>query len=93
MKYVGNIHGNEILGRELILGLAQYLCDQYLNDDQNIKNLIKGSRIHLLPSMNPDGYQLSIDNVSKKNNPHLFLPTDHNNLKTRSLLTYTNFFI
>lgn len=61
---MGNIHGNEILGRELLLGLAHYLCDQYLNHDQNIRNLIEGSRIHLLPSMNPDGWQLSSETVS-----------------------------
>ncbi|CAH2075338.1 unnamed protein product, partial [Iphiclides podalirius] len=59
MKYVGNIHGNEVLGRELLLGLADYLCQQYLKNNPKIRALIKRSRIHLLPSMNPDGWQLS----------------------------------
>lgn len=64
VKYVSNIHGNEVLGRELLLGLADYLCDQYSKHDQSIRNLIQGSRIHLLPSMNPDGWQLSNETVS-----------------------------
>ncbi|XP_013178158.1 PREDICTED: carboxypeptidase E-like [Papilio xuthus] len=59
VKYVGNIHGNEVLGRELLLGLADYLCEQYLKNDPNIMTLIHNTRIHLLPSMNPDGWQLS----------------------------------
>ncbi|KAJ0179858.1 hypothetical protein K1T71_004449 [Dendrolimus kikuchii] len=65
VKYIGNIHGNEVLGRELLLGLAHYLCDQYLNHDRRIRSLIHSTRIHLLPSMNPDGWQLATNSGGK----------------------------
>lgn len=61
VKYVGNIHGNEVLGRELLLGLAYFICDQYNNHDRRIRVLVHSTRIHLLPSMNPDGWQLATD--------------------------------
>lgn len=61
-KYVANMHGNEVLGRELLLTLADKLCSGYLSDDEDIRNLIQMTRIHLMPSMNPDGWQTATDN-------------------------------
>ncbi|XP_060880533.1 carboxypeptidase D-like isoform X3 [Metopolophium dirhodum] len=58
IKIVGNIHGNEPVGREIILHLIQYLLD---NSSKNkaINNLLRTTVIHLLPSMNPDGFEMS----------------------------------
>jgi hypothetical protein len=58
------MHGNEVLGRELLLHLANYLCEQFLASDPEIQQLINLTRIHLLPSMNPDGWQVSTETVS-----------------------------
>jgi len=58
------MHGNEVLGRELLLHMANYLCEHYLASDPDIQKLINLTRIHLLPSMNPDGWQVSTDTVS-----------------------------
>ncbi|KAL4148944.1 hypothetical protein QTP88_003075 [Uroleucon formosanum] len=58
VKIVGNIHGNEPVGREIILHLIQYLLD---NNSKNkaINNMLRTTVIHLLPSMNPDGFEMS----------------------------------
>ena len=54
-KYVANMHGNEVTGRETLLFLMQYLCELYATDD-GVRELVDSTRIHLLPTMNPDGY-------------------------------------
>lgn len=72
-KYIANMHGNEVLGRELLLRLAAYLCEKYVAGDPEIRKLIEQTRIHLMPSMNPDGWQLATDTVGR-----LYLEADFN---------------
>uniref|UniRef100_A0A4W4GB80 Carboxypeptidase X (M14 family), member 1b n=1 Tax=Electrophorus electricus TaxID=8005 RepID=A0A4W4GB80_ELEEL len=58
-RYVAGMHGNEVLGRELLLNLMQYICQEYRRGNQRVVRLVKETRIHLLPSMNPDGYEMA----------------------------------
>ncbi|XP_039976484.1 probable carboxypeptidase X1 [Xiphias gladius] len=64
-RYVAGMHGNEVLGRELLLYLMQHMCQEYKRGDQRIVRLVKETRIHLLPSMNPDGYEIAFKKGSE----------------------------
>ncbi|KAK3529707.1 hypothetical protein QTP70_034701 [Hemibagrus guttatus] len=56
-RYTAGSHGNEVLGRELLLLLMQFLCVEYRSGNRRIRHLVHETRIHLLPSVNPDGYE------------------------------------
>ncbi|XP_053318763.1 adipocyte enhancer-binding protein 1 [Spea bombifrons] len=58
-RYTAGLHGNEVLGRELLLFLMQFICKEYRDDNPRITTLVRETRIHLVPSLNPDGYEIA----------------------------------
>ncbi|XP_021737639.1 carboxypeptidase SOL1-like isoform X1 [Chenopodium quinoa] len=56
-KFIGNVHGDEPVGRELLIRLANWLCDNHVKDPL-ATFIVKNVHLHILPSMNPDGYAL-----------------------------------
>lgn len=55
VKLVANIQGDEALGRQIVLYLAEYLASRYELDGQ-VQRLLNTTEIHFLPSCNPDGF-------------------------------------
>ncbi|XP_074481541.1 carboxypeptidase M isoform X2 [Sebastes fasciatus] len=58
-KYVANMHGNEVLGRVLLLQLIDDLVRGYRSNETWSLQLLNSTRIHILPTMNPDGFDAS----------------------------------
>lgn len=56
-KYIGNIHGDETVGRECLIRLIEDILTNY-HTDADIKDLVDTTDIWILPSMNPDGFAL-----------------------------------
>ncbi|XP_062340186.1 adipocyte enhancer-binding protein 1 [Osmerus eperlanus] len=67
-RYTAGLHGNEVLGRELLLLLMQFLCKEYNDDNPRVRRLVEGVRIHLVPSLNPDAYELAYEMGSEMGN-------------------------
>lgn len=57
-KYIANMHGDETVGLQLLLYLAQYLTSLYGADDR-ITKIVDTTDIYLMPTLNPDGYSAS----------------------------------
>ena len=55
-KYVGNMHGNEVISRQILIYLIQYLVENY-NKDDRVTKLVNSVDIFIMPSMNPDGFE------------------------------------
>jgi murein tripeptide amidase MpaA len=56
VKYVGNIHGNEVTGREILIHLIDLLVNGY-GTNSTITDMLDSMRIHILVSVNPDGFE------------------------------------
>ena len=59
-KYVGNIHGNEPTSKAVLLQFIDFLLTN--PTDPDVDYLMKNTRIHVLASMNPDGFEKSYIN-------------------------------
>lgn len=58
VKYIGNMHGNEVVGREVLLHLIDHYVTSYGNND-TITYFLNNTVVHIMPSMNPDGFNNS----------------------------------
>ena len=64
VKFVGNIHGNEPVGREILIQFVNYILKadslpSHLRDNRarRAARILETTDLWILPSMNPDGFQ------------------------------------
>lgn len=55
-RYVGNMHRDVVLSRQVLMYFNDYLLSQY-GADPRVTNLIDSTDIYILPSVNPDGFE------------------------------------
>ena len=51
---VANMHGNEVVGREVLTHLATLLT--MVEDDPRLERILNTTEVHIVPSLNPDGW-------------------------------------
>lgn len=54
------MHGNEVVGRVILMDLIQLLCENY-GKDPLLTLMVNYTRIHIMISMNPDGYSYAVE--------------------------------
>jgi hypothetical protein len=79
VKYIANMHGDEIVGRELMVRLVKELAKGFRLLDPKIMNLINNLEIFIVPSMNPDG----ADHIRRGNSHWVDLNRDFPDFTTR----------
>ncbi|MBN3320994.1 CBPD Carboxypeptidase, partial [Atractosteus spatula] len=57
-KYVGNMHGDETVSRQVLVYLIEHLLAGY-GADRRLTRLVDETDIYIMPSMNPDGFEKS----------------------------------
>lgn len=69
VRLIGNIHGDEVVGRELLVSFAEHL-----ETEDAISGVLKDVRIEILPSMNPDGFAANKRNTTLNKDPNRSFP-------------------
>lgn len=50
------MHGDEVIGREVLINLARHICVNYTRE-QKLRNMIDNIDLYIVFSMNPDGFE------------------------------------
>nr|KAG5687052.1 hypothetical protein BaRGS_002425 [Batillaria attramentaria] len=65
---LGNIHGDDAVGREMLLQLSSYLCDK--STEAFEKQLLEEMVVYVVPSLNPDGARMATVGQCEKGPGH-----------------------
>ncbi|KAF8697640.1 hypothetical protein HU200_035829 [Digitaria exilis] len=97
-KFIGNVHGDEPVGREVLMHLANWLCNKYLKDPLATL-IVENMHLHILPAMNPDGFALrwrgNANNIDlNRDFPDQFFPVNndinHRQPETKAIMNWVN---
>ena len=57
---IGGIHGDQPVGRELLIRFVRHLIDGYKQKDPRIIHLLQSLTLHIIPSVDDSGFQKSV---------------------------------
>jgi len=57
LLYIANMHGDEVVGREISIYHIRRLLNEY-GKNPRVNNLVNNSKMFIIASMNPDGFEL-----------------------------------
>lgn len=58
--YVGNLHGDEAVSRQVLVYLIEYILSHY-ETDPRVNALVNSTDIYIMPGMNPDGFERAVE--------------------------------
>lgn len=58
---LGNIHGYEVPSKEVLIHFLDYMLENQMAD-ANVNYIMRNTQLHVMPSMNPDGFEMSVAN-------------------------------
>ena len=66
VRLTANIHGDETVGREMLIAFAERLCRDYGTPNaDDVTWLLDNTVIYIIPSLNPDGFALGMRENSR----------------------------
>ncbi|ESR47764.1 hypothetical protein CICLE_v10003529mg, partial [Citrus x clementina] len=95
-KFIGNVHADEPVGRELLILLANWICNNHMKDPL-VRLIAENMHLHIFPSMNPDGYALKRlgnenNTVLNRDFPYQFFPMNNDEVacqpETRAIMSW-----
>eukprot|EP01127_Copromyxa_protea_P018051 TRINITY_DN5597_c0_g1_i1.p1 TRINITY_DN5597_c0_g1~~TRINITY_DN5597_c0_g1_i1.p1 ORF type:complete len:506 (-),score=88.28 TRINITY_DN5597_c0_g1_i1:87-1604(-) len=80
LKYIGNLHGDEVVGRELLLHLVDEVLSLYYSvqeGSERIRHLLQNTNLFIVPTVNPDGFDVCKRGNSKNVDLNRDFPDQH----------------
>lgn len=90
VKYIGNMHGDEVVGRELLMRFMQTLLE---GNDPDANALLESANVFVIPTMNPDGFArgVRVNNNGvdlNRNFPDQYRQTGNPERETQLIMTF-----
>ena len=78
------MHGDETLGRQLLLYLAEYLAEGY-GRNERVTRILDTTEVYLMPTMNPDGFARSVTSTTN-NDIYSYSPFQKNCFRAKYVI-------